>query len=289
MLFDPFEDVPLVGIDTETTGLKPQRGCRVIELAAVRREKGKIVAAKSWLLDPGGPLPDEIVRITGITDEMIAREKVPHAQALAEFDEIIGKDSILAAHNAPFDAGFIVNEYHRAGRDLPNNPLLDTLKMAKSLAPGLANYKLATVHASLLGRRDRSGAHRAGFDTRMCVEICDELVKRSAAGPRQPASKVAAWGGSAEKFADSSVEKAFGLQAPRLREAMRERKPVQVLVYGYPLPKEGDFDTGLVGVPVSVLAVDKNQYLTILNGQWGERTVKIAEIQELRFRSAPAT
>jgi DNA polymerase III epsilon subunit family exonuclease len=119
-------------VDVETTGLNA-RYDKIIELAAVKFKDGEIIDKKSWLINPEIPIPKASKEIHGISDEMVA-DKPTFAVAGTSFIDFI-EDSILIAHNATFDAGFIYTEMNNNNIERITNPFLDSLKMARIWYP----------------------------------------------------------------------------------------------------------------------------------------------------------
>ena len=138
-----------VALDVETTGLLPKNGDRVIKVGAVAIENQSIVDEFSSVIDVDKIIPRQVQRVHGITNEMLYGEPKPD-EALPEFYKFIA-GSILIAHNASFDIGFLRNEFALLGMSL-NNRSLCTLKMSRKQYPHLPNHKLETVSRYLLGK-----------------------------------------------------------------------------------------------------------------------------------------
>ena len=158
-------------IDVETTGLNPRTDC-ITEIALVKLWGAHVLASWSSLVNPGRPIPPYIVRLIGISDEMV-EEAPPFTALIPVIRDFIG-ESTLVAHNAPFDRSFIDAECVRAGLEPPANPWLDTVEMAKRLLPYLPNRKLVTVadHFGL----NQSGHHRAMADALMAAGIFAKMT-----------------------------------------------------------------------------------------------------------------
>ncbi|NLE21925.1 MAG: GIY-YIG nuclease family protein [Actinobacteria bacterium] len=125
-------DVAFTVVDLETTGATPGF-CKITEIGAVRIEDGREVASFSALVDPGVAIPAFITGITGIDDETVAGAP-PIEEVLPRFVEF-SAHSVLVAHNAPFDLGFLDYELARLrGQTFPR-PALDTLRIARKLCP----------------------------------------------------------------------------------------------------------------------------------------------------------
>ncbi len=131
----------IVVFDFETTGLDCNEHT-VIEIGAVMMEDGKITGHFSRLINPGYPLPQEIVKLTGITDGELA-DKPFIADVLPEFLEFIDV-ATLCAHNAAFDMGFLKAEADRLGLSVAN-PYFCTLELSRDILPQLKNHKLNTL------------------------------------------------------------------------------------------------------------------------------------------------
>ena len=125
-------DVAFTVVDLETTGATPGF-CKITEIGAVRLEGGREVATFSVLVDPGMPIPAMITGITGIDDETVAGAP-PIEVVLPRFVDFAAH-SVLVAHNAQFDLGFLDYELSRQrGQTFPR-PALDTLRLARKLCP----------------------------------------------------------------------------------------------------------------------------------------------------------
>lgn len=125
----------LIVFDTETTGLSPELN-HVIQLSAIKcvidaehqfHEIGKL----DTYINPGYPLPKQIIKITGITDEKLAKYPNESTQ-WPSVHEFFGNSPIVCGHNVPFDIGMMSAMYARYGEKFEPNAL-DTLKMAQEL------------------------------------------------------------------------------------------------------------------------------------------------------------
>jgi DNA polymerase-3 subunit epsilon len=134
-------DAPLVFVDIETNGLNHLRG-RVIEVAAIRVENGRVIRTFNQLIDPGTPLPEFITSLTGIRPEDL-KGAMPFRQIAAELYDIL-HGAIFVAHNVRFDYSFLKQEFKRVGREfLPKQ--LCTVKLSKALYPQFKSHKLASL------------------------------------------------------------------------------------------------------------------------------------------------
>ena len=125
-------DVAFTVVDVETTGATPGFS-KITEIGAVRIEGGREVGTFSSLVNPGVPIPDMITGITGIDDATVA-DAPPIDEVLPRFVEFAAH-SVLVAHNAQFDLGFLDYELGRLERRTFPRPALDTLRMARKLCP----------------------------------------------------------------------------------------------------------------------------------------------------------
>src|SRR5690625_1818966 len=130
-----------VVFDVETTGLSAVYDT-IIELAGVRIYEGEIIDRFESFANPHRPLPEIITNITGITDEMLVG--APEVDGVLEkFHEWMG-DSILVAHTASFDIGFLNQGFSTIEIEPIMNPIIDTLELARYLLPNLGNHRLNT-------------------------------------------------------------------------------------------------------------------------------------------------
>ena len=165
-------------IDFETTGLDPNRA-EVVEFAAVRvdtdagpgGETGLHIAS---LCKPLSPIPPEVTRVHGITDRMV-RFADPFSAYLPSMLDFIGEDT-LAAHNLPFDSGFLRAYCARAGIRF-DPPGLCTLRMSRRLYPHIPSHALSAV-AAHLGVKNGT-YHRALGDAMTTARILLLMLKET--------------------------------------------------------------------------------------------------------------
>lgn len=136
---------PCVVFDLETTGFSPVSN-RIIEIGAVKVEKGIITDRFSTFVNPQVPIPFRIEELTGISDNMVLGAPTIE-EVLPQFLEFIG-DAILAAHNALFDVSFIEENMRRLGLE-KEFTYVDTVGLARVLLPQLNRFKLDTVAKAL--------------------------------------------------------------------------------------------------------------------------------------------
>lgn len=169
----PATNAIFVAFDLETTGLDA-RDHRVVEIAAVRFRGERILEITNWLVNPGVPIPENVRRIHGITDAMVAQAP-PFRQVYPQF-AAFAREEVLAAHNARFDVGFLNSECRREGLAAPDNRVLDTLKLSRATFPGLPSYTLAQVAAHL--GLSTQNLHRATPDSEYAARIVQAAMGR---------------------------------------------------------------------------------------------------------------
>ena len=167
-------DDRFVVFDIETTGFNKKED-KILEIGAVMVEKGQIIDRFSHFIDPERPIPERITELTSITDEDVKGQGTIE-QVLPEFLKWTG-DSVLVAHNAAFDTGFIQNKNAELGNEPLENTVLDTLELARGLFE-LRRYTLDSV-AKHLGV-SLENHHRAVDDAEATAEIfikCLDLLR----------------------------------------------------------------------------------------------------------------
>ncbi len=160
----------IVVLDFETTGLSPVAD-RIIEIGAVKLTGGVVTEEFSMLCDPGVPLLPKITDITGITSAMLQGKPTP-AEGVRQLMEFIGPHAV-AAHNAPFDMGFLRAEARRNGLQF-FAPVLDTLSLARRMYPKLRSYRLGALCRRL--KIPLKNAHRAVHDAAATAKVLQSML-----------------------------------------------------------------------------------------------------------------
>ena len=167
-----------IAFDFETTGLDPSVD-KITEFAAVKFVDGQAADSFQTLVNPEQLIPINVVRKTGITDEMVKGE--PRADEIAEsvFDFV--QDFPIVAHNLPFDLAFLSNlkQTHLEGE--VENEGYDTVPLAQALLFFLPNHQLGTI-AEYLGIAS-DNTHRALADTEILGALFLELIREAASYP----------------------------------------------------------------------------------------------------------
>ena len=166
------EDAPFVVFDVETTGSSAKEGA-ITEIGALKVVRGQVVDEFGTLINPGRPIQPFVVRLTGITDRMVA--DAPSAAEVMPLFEEFAEGCILVGHNVHFDCSFVSAAREASGLAPLPNPVLDTLKLARSLVPGLKRYRLSSL-VSHFGVRAAPN-HRALADAAATAEVFLKLLK----------------------------------------------------------------------------------------------------------------
>lgn len=161
-----WKDLTFVGFDTETSGKYPL-DAEICEIAAVKWRNGEIVGTFESLIKPSKPMGAEVIAIHGITNDMV--ENAPHiSEKIGEFHAFV-QDAIPIAHHAPFDLGFIANEFEKAGLPLPVLPVVCSSLLSRKVFPESENHRLQTLIKFF--QLPQGTAHRALDDAKACLEV----------------------------------------------------------------------------------------------------------------------
>lgn len=176
---DAIAALPLVSIDTETTGKDPELD-RIVEVACVFWRDGAVVERRTWLLNPGRSIPADVVAVHGITDEQV-RDQPTFAGVK---DELLAAltGCVPVAYNAEFDRRFLQAEFDRTRPHRLEPPSLrrevewiDPLIWARKLQEQERSRSLAEVCDRLGVRLAR--AHRAADDAEAALLVLIEFCK----------------------------------------------------------------------------------------------------------------
>src|SRR5512135_2433752 len=171
------DDLSLVFLDVETTGLEPRYGDRVCEIAVVRARLDLVQTTFATLVNPERPISPGAASVNGLRDEDV--RTAPQFSEVADTVRQVMGEAVLVCHNAPFDLGFVSSEMRRAGKEFCVPPVVDTLQLARRCY-SFASNSLPRV-ASALGV-PTPNAHRALGDvmtTRLVFNyFVEDLWKR---------------------------------------------------------------------------------------------------------------
>ncbi len=162
------DEVEFTIFDTKTTGLKPEEGDRIVELAGLRVKGSERIAVFDALINPARPISPAAFAVNKITAQMLQDASSPK-EVIGRFLEFI-RGSCLCSYNAEFDLGFLNNELKLIS--LPaiiNRVVFDLLTMSINLMPGFRRYALWFV-AGKLGVSSAQ-EHRACSDVEMAWEV----------------------------------------------------------------------------------------------------------------------
>ncbi len=168
-------EVTFVVVDLETDGGSPA-DAGVTEIGAVKIRGGEVEGEFQTLVRIDRPLPPFIRALTGITDAML-HDAPTLASALPAFLEF-SRGSVLVAHNAPYDVGFLKGACARLDLTWPDPPVLDTARLARHVLTRdeVPNCKLATLARHF--RAEVTPNHRALSDARATVDVLHGLMER---------------------------------------------------------------------------------------------------------------
>lgn len=172
----PLRDITFCVVDLETTGASVRAGDRITEVGAVKVRAGEVLGEFQTFVDPGVSVPPEITALTGITDRLLSG--APRIDSVLPAFLEFAAGTVLVAHNAPFDTGFLKHEATVLGHPWPRFEVVDTAVLARRVlsrdeAP---NCKLGTL--ARLFRTETTPNHRALEDARATVEVMHGLFAR---------------------------------------------------------------------------------------------------------------
>jgi len=185
LIFNPREydllEETYVVFDTETTGFYAGQD-QMIEIGAVKIQKGKILDRFDELIDPHRPIPKKITELTFITDEMVSGCD-SEENVTKRFLEWTG-ECPMVAHNAKFDISFMKAACNKYGLKEFDKTVIDTMSMARMIHPEWPNHKLQTLTKKLDIPWDEEKHHRADYDAegtslafhKMCKILYDRNI-----------------------------------------------------------------------------------------------------------------
>ncbi len=164
-----------VVVDLETTGGPPAEA-GITEFGAVKVTGGQVIGEFATLVNPGSPIPPFIAALTGITDSLVAT--APRLTSVLPSFLEFARGSVLVAHNAPYDIGFLKGACLKLDHEWPGNHVIDTARLARLTLhrDEVANCKLATLAAYF--RTDVTPTHRAFDDARATADVLHRLLER---------------------------------------------------------------------------------------------------------------
>jgi len=174
-------DATFVIVDLETTGSRAHAAAdgyrdAITEIGAVKVRGGKVIGEFATLVDPQRDIPPQIIELTGITTAMV--RNAPTIEAVLPMFLEFARGSILVAHNAGFDTGFLRAAAQQCDIAWPKPPVLCTVKLARRV---LTREEAPSVRLSALAKLVGSATtptHRALDDARACVDVLHALIER---------------------------------------------------------------------------------------------------------------
>ena len=159
-------------LDIETTGISRFTE-KITEFGIMKVKNGEVIDTFECFVNPEKPIPPRVVEVTNITDDMVKNAETID-KVMPKVIEFVG-DSVVVAHNANFDVGFIKYNAENLGLEF-NNTYIDTLALAKELFPDFKKYKLEIIAEKLGIKVDV--AHRALADVETLVAVFNVMLKQ---------------------------------------------------------------------------------------------------------------
>ena len=169
-------DDTYVVFDFETTGFNAGGFDSIIEIGAVKMKDGMIVDRFDELINPGRKLPQKIVDLTNITDEML-EGKDTEEHAVKRFIEWFG-DLPMVAHNAKFDVSFLEMAYKKYNLGEFKNPVIDTLELSRTLDNTYARHSLSALVKRYDVPWDENAHHRGDYDAEGTALVFYKMLKK---------------------------------------------------------------------------------------------------------------
>ena len=159
--------------DLETTGLSKEFD-RIIEFGAIKLSQGMIIDRMQMFVNPKRELSAFTTKLTSITQDMVNHADTEE-ECISKWKDFIG-DGVLVAHNASFDSGFINQALIRHGYQALNNPVIDTLDLAKAMIESKRSYRLGAIAKHYKLSYDDGVAHRADYDAEVLLGIFQKWI-----------------------------------------------------------------------------------------------------------------
>lgn len=167
-------DATYVVFDVETTGLSTVYD-KMIELAAVKMQKGEVIDRFESFINPNQSISAFITNLTSITNDMV-KDAPQEAEVVRDFADF-ARGSIYVAHNASFDMGFIRKAYEKIGEPNDGIPVIDTLELSRLVNPHLKSHGLGPLTKRYNITLDQH--HRAVYDAEATGYLMEKLLKQA--------------------------------------------------------------------------------------------------------------
>ncbi len=169
----PIDNTEYCVFDLETTGISHITE-KITEVGIIKIKNGEVIDTFECFVNPEKPIPQKVVEVTHITDDMV-KDAETIDKVMPKILEFMG-DSVLVAHNADFDIGFMKYNCEKLGLKL-DNTYIDTLRLARAMFPEFTKYKLGIIAEKLGIKVDV--AHRALDDVKTLVAVFKEMIERA--------------------------------------------------------------------------------------------------------------
>ena len=177
----PLHQTTFVVVDLETTGGSPHAGAVITEIGAVKVRGGELIGEFKTFVNPLAPIPVFITGLTGIDNEMVRLAPIID-EVFPTFLEFCGSpaETVLVAHNAPFDIGFLQAASRELEYPWPKYKVVDTVRLARSVLTRdeVLDCKLGTL--AVFFNTQVTPTHRALDDAQTTVEVLHALFERLA-------------------------------------------------------------------------------------------------------------
>lgn len=211
--------VSFVILDTETTGLSPEFGDRICEIAMLKIQNGVLLDSYQTLVNPGCSISAGASAVNQITDDMVQGK--PYFKEIADdILKFIG-NSVLVIHNAPFDLNFLSAQFHVLGKPIFENLVMDTLYLSRKYYRFPSN-RLSTIGELLQIKINQ--LHRAFGDVAILKEIFDHFLKEfGEQGVKTLGDLLSLQGGSVTVPSPEKI-----ILPPQLEEAIQSQKTIEM-------------------------------------------------------------
>ena len=169
-------DTTYVVFDLETTGFNAGGADSIIEIGGVKINNGEIIDRFDELINPGRKLPQKIIELTNITDEML-EGKDNEENTVKKFKEWVG-DLPMVAHNAKFDVSFIVMAHNKYNLGEFTNTVIDTLELSRALDTGYSRHSLSALVKRYDVPWDETAHHRGDYDAEGTALVFHKMLKK---------------------------------------------------------------------------------------------------------------
>ena len=179
MEMQPLSETTFVVVDLETTGGSPHAGAFITEIGAVKVRGGVVIGEFKTFVNPLAAIPVFITELTGIDNEMVRLAPIID-EVFPTFLEFCGSanETVLVAHNAPFDVGFLQAASRELDYQWPKFKVIDTVRLARSVLTRdeVPDCKLGTL--AIFFNTQVTPSHRALDDAQTTVEVLHALIER---------------------------------------------------------------------------------------------------------------